>query len=260
MHCSKCPYKTERKDHLQRHRLAKHSTDRPFRCNICPKTFTRSDHLLRHKYAVHARQQAFSCLLCQRAFNRSDHLRRHRELVHDEGCHQCDTCLGMRYSNIQLDSIRVCKKCYSKATGKSSRVEHQWARYILQRFHTPAMGEDTSLHALGGCSKRRPDLIFSSPELVVCCECDEHWHREHERLCEEARMSELAEELGTKVVFLRFNPDGEGPSRIQRFQIFLETLEATCSHPPEHPVSVKYLFYPKHAHNVTTRWPATHIL
>lgn len=70
-------------------------------------------------------------------------------------------------------------------------------------------------------------------------------------------MSELAEELGGggKVVFLRFNPDGKGPPRQQRFQAFLEALEDVCRSPPHFPVSVKYLFYPPGAHNVATRWP-----
>ena len=119
------------------------------------------------------------------------------------------------------------------------------------------MGEDQSLKALGGCSKRRPDLVFSSPGLVVCCECDEQWHRGHLQSCEEARMSELAEELGggSKVVFLRMNPDGKGPTRAARFQACLEALQDICRSPPSHAVSVKYLFYPPQAHNVTTRWP-----
>ena len=68
-------------------------------------------------------------------------------------------------------------------------------------------------------------------------------------------MSEIAEELNTKVVFLRLNPDGKGPPRTQRFQAFLEALEHVCREPPPHHVSVKYLFYPPHAHNVATRWP-----
>ena len=70
-------------------------------------------------------------------------------------------------------------------------------------------------------------------------------------------MSELAEELGrhAKLVFLRFNPHGKGPNRTQRFQTFLDTLRDVCRHPPDPPVSVMYLFYPPHAHNIATRWP-----
>lgn len=260
MQCPQCPYAARRKDHLKRHLATKHGRGRPYPCTSCTKAFTRSDHLFRHTLAVHRRTLAFPCPHCTKAFARSDHLRTHREFVHDEGDHACDTCLGRRHSRIPLDGIHVCKACYRKATGKNSRVELQWATYLAQHFSVPPMGADQSLQALGGCSKRRPDLVYTGPGLAVCCECDEHWHRDKDRSCEEARMSELAEELGGKVVFLRFNPHGKGPPLQERFDRFRRALETICASPPDHPVSVQYLFYPPHAHNVATRWPAAHVL
>ena len=262
MKCPSCLYVAGRKDHLTRHIATKHSTLRPYRCLQCNKTYSRSDHLYRHQLGAHARTLGFQCNHCNKAFTRSDHLRVHREFVHDEGQHQCDICFSMRHSRIPFQQHTVCKACFKKATGRDSRVEHQWADFLKTNFDVPPMGEDQSLHAMGGCSKKRPDIIFSSPGLVICCECDEHWHRGHQRLCEEARMSEIAEELGKNatVVFLRLNPDGKGPPRPRRFQRFLQALHEICANPPQHPVSVTYLFYPPHAHNVATRWPATHIL
>jgi len=257
MQCPQCPYKAGRKDHLTRHQASKHTVARPYSCPQCTKAFTRTDHLFRHTLGVHARALAYRCPYCPKAFARSDHLRGHREFVHDEGDHECATCLSRRHSSIPLDGIQVCKACYRKATGKESRVELQWAKYMEEHFSVPPMGQDDSLKALGGCSKRRPDLVYGCHGLVVCCECDEHWHRGYERSCEEARMSELAEELGGKVVFLRFNPHGKGPTLQVRFARFLQALEAICASPPDHPVSVQYLYYPPNAHNVSTRWPVT---
>lgn len=260
MQCPQCPYTARRKDHLKRHQASKHAKGRPYRCTQCPKAFTRTDHLFRHALGVHSRTLAYRCPHCTKAFARSDHLRNHREFVHDEGDHQCETCLAKRHSAIPLDGMHVCRACYRKATGKESRVELLWANYLAQHFSVPPMGADQSLHALGGCSKRRPDLVYSEPGLAICCECDEQWHRGHERSCEEARMSEIAEELGGKVVFLRFNPHGKGPTLQERFARFHRALQDLCDNPPTHLVSVQYLYYPKHAHNVTTRWPASHIL
>ena len=258
--CAQCPKVFTRSDHLTRHKASKHSgAGRPYKCAQCPKAFTRSDHLFRHGLGEHAQARRFACDTCTKAFARSDHLRVHAEFVHDEGEHECATCMAQRHSSIQMDGIRVCKACYRKATGRGSRVELLWADYLERHFDMPAMGQDDSLKAMGGCSKRRPDLIYGSPGLVVCCELDEHAHRGYDRSCEEARMSELAEELGVKVVFLRMNPHGKGPPLEVRFKRYMEALEEICTGPPDHHVSVQYLYYPPGARNMATRWPARRV-
>ena len=166
----------------------------------------------------------------------------------------------MRFSSIDLDGIKVCRQCYRKATGHTSRVELQWSRFIDRDFGTDfLMGNDLSMKAMGACTLQRPDKIWGSTAgLVVCGELDEHYHRGYLRECEEARMSSIAEQMGgAKVVFLRMNPHLKGPTLLQRFERYRQVLQQLIDNPPEPLVSVVYLFYPPNAHNITQRWPHT---
>ncbi|KAI5476303.1 zinc finger, C2H2-type transcription factor [Pseudohyphozyma bogoriensis] len=47
--CDQCPAKFSRKEYVQRHRLAKHTTTRSYVCAACDRSYTRSDLLRRHE-------------------------------------------------------------------------------------------------------------------------------------------------------------------------------------------------------------------
>ena len=264
--CPSCTYVAGRKDHLVRHARTQHTCDRPYACPQCPQAYARSDHLRRHVLAVHENARKHACPHCDRTFCRSDKLREHLEHVHDLGNSQCDTCMGMRHTSIPYDGIHLCRQCFRKATGANSRVELHWSRFLDEHFGKHyLMGSDVSLQAMGGCSRVRPDKLWGSVVIgatgsfAICGELDESWHRDKARSCEEARMSEIAEAVGGKVVFVRLNPHLKGPSMHDRFQAYLEVLQGLCNDPPEHLVSVIYMYYPSHAHNVATRWPVTRL-
>jgi hypothetical protein len=58
-----------------------------------------------------------------------------------------------------------------------------------------------------GCTKKRPDFVFTTLFGVVIVENDEHQHRDYPAECELARMQELHLAFGESTHFVRFNPD-----------------------------------------------------
>ena len=66
-----------------------------------------------------------------------------------------------------------------------------------------------------GCSLRRPDIMIECVTHVVIVEVDEDQHRYNDCACENKRMMQIFQDLGSNrpVVFLRFNPDAYTDSR-----------------------------------------------
>ena len=61
---------------------------------------------------------------------------------------------------------------------------------------------------LGGCSKRRPDLLLDLGFQIIIVEVDENQHQDYEEICENKRIMLISQDLGHRnVVFIRFNPD-----------------------------------------------------
>lgn len=60
----------------------------------------------------------------------------------------------------------------------------------------------------GGCSRRRPDFLFDCLTHAVVVECDENQHQDVWYRCDNKRMMEIFQDLGSRpVVFILFNPD-----------------------------------------------------
>ena len=63
-------------------------------------------------------------------------------------------------------------------------------------------------YIIGGCSKRRPDLIVDLGYQIVIIEIDENQHITYNCSCENKRIMELSQDLEHRpIVFIRFNPD-----------------------------------------------------
>ena len=61
----------------------------------------------------------------------------------------------------------------------------------------------------GGCSKRRPDLLFDLGYQIIIVEIDENQHIDYDCSCENKRIMELSQDVGHRpIIFIRFNPDG----------------------------------------------------
>jgi hypothetical protein len=81
--------------------------------------------------------------------------------------------------------------------------------YILVDYLTAYCPEYQFIHdqiIVGGCSKRRPDMLLDCLTHSIIIEIDENQHEDYK--CENKRMMEIFLDLGNRpLVVIRFNPD-----------------------------------------------------
>ena len=61
----------------------------------------------------------------------------------------------------------------------------------------------------GGCSLKRPDMLFILPNFYIQIEVDENGHEGYECFNEDARLELIAADVGKPGVVLRIDPDAE---------------------------------------------------
>jgi len=215
-----CNSKFKENSHLKDHLSNVHDIGvRWFKCTEkdCNSKFKVNGSLKRHLAFVHnIGVKLFICTEkdCNSKFKSKGHLQRHLSGVHDIGDKQCSFCLGNVFKlNDYIDNIgkhKICRKCYNNKTGKNSRIEHTMSDFLDKYFGTQyLLGSDKSMKSMGGCSLKRPDKLYASPELVLQIECDENGgHSSSDYSCDEKRISDLYDEfIGKKYVIIRWNPD-----------------------------------------------------
>ena len=74
-HCDRCDFKTQRKDHLKRHKQSKHERVR-YNCDQCHYKATQAGHLKKHKLSKHEGVR-YSCDKCDYKATRHDNLKQH---------------------------------------------------------------------------------------------------------------------------------------------------------------------------------------
>jgi hypothetical protein len=83
--------------------------------------------------------------------------------------------------------------------------EHSVVEYIKTNISNNWVADKK---IVGGCSKRRPDLLLDLEHQVIIIEVDENQHIDYDCSCENKRLMELSQDIGHRpVVFIRFNPD-----------------------------------------------------
>ena len=84
--------------------------------------------------------------------------------------------------------------------------EFSVVEYVKTTF--PNVDWVTDKTVIGGCSKRRPDLLLDLGYQVLIVEVDENQHTDYYCSCENKRLMELSQDLGHRpIIFIRFNPD-----------------------------------------------------
>lgn len=83
LQCDQCNYKTKKKELLNRHRITKHSTEKPFECHLCGRAFKVKRALTIH-IAQHNSTSIFKCTFCDREFNSSTNYYSHRKHSHPD--------------------------------------------------------------------------------------------------------------------------------------------------------------------------------
>ena len=259
--------------------MATKTACRPFACTLCDKRFKKAGHLKQHRADVHNIGVVWhQCTLCDGRFKQTGNLNKHRAFVHDIGPYQCDYCFGNRNSRIKYtdprlsEPVHICRQCFNTATGKNSRVELTWSDFLDKQLGTEfLLSSDRSMRSLGGCSRKRPDKLYASPDRIIVGECDEKQHRyaNGSYTCEEERLSELYDEpsiCGKPMAVIRWNPDRytppKGQARVprkERLALYL-ALHRKLSQPApvgsEWPrVAVYYMFYDQDSLQITKNLP-----
>lgn len=188
---------------------------------------------------------------CTEKFKETGNLTRHKELIHDIGKHECEICYNNRNSSIDHEEQKICRDCYKKLTGFTSRVEKVWSEYIDKNFGTEFLSSsDKNLKSLGGCQLYRPDKLYISDTFVLMLECDEHQHRGIDYLCDEKRISEIYDEdgiCGKKMIVIRWNPDKYNKTTMKKRNIRLKEIvtlmKKVIESPPDDMIFVYYMYY-----------------
>jgi hypothetical protein len=263
--CARCEYKTKCNSHLTQHLWSVHNEGdgQWFQCTLCEHRTKHNSKLTRHLRLVHNEgdMKWFQCTLCEYKTKQKSNLKRHTEYTHDIGQHRCQVCeLNRNSRNEWVDRSKrkwfICRDCYQKATGKTSRVEKIWSDYIDKHLGTDfLMGSDIAARTMGGCSLKRPDKLYGSLNTVEHDECDEHehWYVNGSYMCEEKRLTELYDEpsiFGKKYIVIRWNPHRytvpTGKVRLnlqKRLALMVYLKQALRDHPPLELQSVFYICY-----------------
>ncbi len=118
---------------------------------------------------------------------------------------------------------------------------------------------------VGGCSKRRPDLMIDMGSHWICAENDENCHKDYDTSCENKRIMELYTDMANRpMIIIRFNCDKYSDKQSlfkinkqtgiplirtqkefkERTAKFAETINKYInSEPPEKAITIEYLYY-----------------
>jgi hypothetical protein len=211
--CEKCDYKCKTSSDLEKHNVNLHYTDiKLFNCEKCNYKSKLKDSLKKHMKNKHDIDvKWYNCKYCDYKTKASSDLSRHKQNIHDIGNHLCNYCLGNKNSSINYEGYKICRKCYNKRTGKSTRSEYEWSEYLDKNFGTEfLLSSDKRIHG-NKCQYYRPDKIYASSELIIHKECDEHEHKYNNGNyeCDEKRISDIYDEFENKNTYIvtRWNPD-----------------------------------------------------
>ena len=127
--------------------------------------------------------------------------------VKDQSCKSewCSTLVQHKYDG-------YCLFCYmnlfpDKPVSRNYKTkEYSVVEYVKNQF--PNLDWISDKQIIGGCSKRRPDLLLDLGYQIVIIEIDENQHTGYDCSCDNKRIMELSQDLGHRpIVFIRFNPD-----------------------------------------------------
>jgi len=281
-HCNidECDYKSKQAGNLKRHRSHIHGINVTWHhCDIgdCKEKFKESSNLKQHTSHIHGIDVTWHhCNIdeCKEKFKHAGTLKTHKSNIHDIGTHTCEFCCYNRNSHISYADHtgihKICRKCYKKATGKESRIEHIWSDYIDRELGTEFLSSsDRSLKSNGGCSSYRPDKLYIGVTRVELDECDEYQHKRNNGnySCDEKRISDMYDEFdGNDLVVIRWNPDSykvptgyTKKNRQERLYLFVELKKKLRTKKQADRIHIYYMFYDIDNPRISTSLPYTMI-
>jgi hypothetical protein len=163
-------------------------------------------------------------------------------------CQQCGTGLCQSeacsiYDNTErplaqhlVNGLKLCRNCYNHlvpgdAKPKTLVRKEQFVLAEIQR-QLPELEDFFVLWDCpidGGCSNKRPDMLYDFGIGCLVIEIDEDAHKSEDPSCREKRMCEIFLDLGERpLIFIRFNPDRYG-TREPIFRMTLKTHQLRCN-------------------------------
>jgi hypothetical protein len=121
------------------------------------------------------------------------------------------------YAQYKLSSGEpVCLSCLKFLEPTSEKVKNFTSRELfvlceIQRCF-PEL-EDLAIEVrcdqtTGGCSRKRPDMIWDFGSMIIWLEINEHQHASYDPSCEKTRREHIWEDFGCRPALLvEFNPD-----------------------------------------------------
>lgn len=223
-----CTYQGKTSHHLNQHKWHVHDDDcgkyTLYECSQkdCGFQGKTQRSLQLHLWAVHdvntnGKFKWFYCDMCDFTSKIKCRVKAHTISCHDVGVLPCPFCCSnvaklIPYKDKNNCTSDICRKCFQKVTGRTSRAEELLVKAITKH---PKLGpfivlQNKKLKGHLCQSSRRPDIYLNAPNLHVFVECDEHQHLRgnYTYECEKGRMHELCDEVQSgNVLFIRWNPD-----------------------------------------------------
>lgn len=142
----------------------------------------------------------------------------------------------------------LCTYCSPNSRLAHDTRESRTAAALSLRL--PALTPICNRRVLGGCSRRRPDLLYDATTHFVVVEVDEDQHRHYDRGCEHRRMIEIGQDCGMPTIFIRYNPDEwlmkgivQEVAEDARLGVLAECLSTAMRLPIQPGVSAVWLYY-----------------
>ena len=197
-----------------------HTGERPYLCDVegCGAAFTTSGNLATHR-RTHTGERPYLCDVegCGAAFAQSGALTTHRAVWHT----RCQSAACAAYGpedrgrgTYCVEGLRYCFNCVAALWPE--RVRTAVRRELLVLGELLRLAPELEAHAVswrwdctvpGGCSLKRPDLLFVFADRYVQIEVDEHGHAQQSCWDEDARLELIAADVAKPGLVLRVNPD-----------------------------------------------------
>lgn len=158
------------------------------------------------------------------------HCGRHQnEYMTDVKTKRCETCCSSSMSNVK-DYKPNCARCHFYLNPDDPRIRNYKTKEHTFMIPLKDIYPDIVLDKKidGGCSRRRPDGLIDVLTHGIVVEIDENSHVGYDSTCENRRMMEIFQDLGSRpVVIIRLNPDGYIENGKKIHSVFTKTTAGT---------------------------------
>ena len=207
------------RDHVSRH-SSTHTGEKPFLCTVegCGAAFSESGSLVKHT-RTHTGEKPFLCTAagCGAAFAQRGNLASHVGVWHT----RCQSGACAVYEpdergrgTYRTGGLRYCFNCVAALWPERVRAAVRREQLVLGELMRQAPALEARAVSWrwdctvpGGCSLKRPDLLFVFEDRYVQIEVDEHGHSRNECWDEDARLELIAADVQKPGMVLRINPD-----------------------------------------------------